>query len=57
MKDPVAAAQVVAARELKLTAFDGSRVTRPDWRREKEPEAPLDNCHYVTLRTPWRKGD
>jgi hypothetical protein len=59
VKDPVAAGRVIAAREIKLTEFDQTRVTPPHWRREKypeEPNAPLDSYHYVTLRTPWRQA-
>ena len=56
VKDAVAAGCAIAAREIKLTEFDGSRVTPPDWRREEKADAPLDNYHHVRLRTPWRKA-
>lgn len=56
VKDAVAAGRAIAARELKLTEFAGSRVTPPDWQRQNQADAPLDNYHYVTLRTPWHQA-
>lgn len=54
--DPVKAARAFAAREIKLHEMDGNRVTPPDWRRAKDPNAPLSNSHQVVLPTPWRKS-
>jgi hypothetical protein len=55
VKDPVAAGRAIAAREIKLTEFEGSHVTPPDWRRGEKADAPLDSYHHVTLRTPWHR--
>jgi|ERR1043166_681059 hypothetical protein len=55
VKDAATAGRAIASREIKLMEFDGSRVLGPDWRREEKADAPLDNYHHVTLRTPWRK--
>ena len=52
--DPVAAARAFATREVGLAETAAARTTPPDWRREENPQAPLDSHHHVTLHTPWQ---
>ena len=53
--DIEAAAQAIARRELKLTEFAGSHITRNDWRKEQNAAGPIEFSHRVTLFTSWRK--
>jgi hypothetical protein len=52
--DIEAAAQAIARREIKLTEFAGSHITRNDWRKEQNAADPIEFSHHVTLFTPWR---
>ncbi len=54
--DPVAVAQAIAKREIKLTGFTGNHITRNDWRREQKAAGPIEFAHRVTLLTPWRES-
>jgi hypothetical protein len=52
--DPVATARALAARAVGLTEISASRVTPYDWRLKEKRQGPLEDCHRVYLRTPWR---
>jgi hypothetical protein len=52
--DPVATALALAKRAVGLTEISGSHITRHDWRVTEKRPGPLEECHRVYLRTPWR---
>jgi hypothetical protein len=51
----VAAALALAGRAVGLTEISGSRITPHDWRVREKRKGPLEECHRVCLRTPWRR--
>jgi hypothetical protein len=52
--DPIAAARAKVAQAIGLKEIESARVVPADWRRKKDPAAPLASNHSIALTTRWR---